>query len=87
VEAVVLGAVCRHLAGKVLDLLQKCGVVGGRSSELLLRCDLGDAIRTGGCSVQAALVLTGEIGLYVEGGAGLTRWCRGSPLVRQGQGP
>jgi hypothetical protein len=28
-EAVLLGAECRHLEGEVLDLLQKCGVVGG----------------------------------------------------------
>jgi hypothetical protein len=27
-EAVLLGAECRHLAGEVPDLLQKCGVVG-----------------------------------------------------------
>jgi hypothetical protein len=28
-EAVLLGAECRHLAGEVIDLLQKCGVVEG----------------------------------------------------------
>jgi hypothetical protein len=28
-ETVLLGAECRHLAGEVVDLLQKCGVVGG----------------------------------------------------------
>jgi hypothetical protein len=28
-EVVLLGVESRHLAGEVLDLLQKCGVVGG----------------------------------------------------------
>jgi hypothetical protein len=28
-EAVLLGAECHHLSGEVLDLLQKCGIVGG----------------------------------------------------------
>jgi hypothetical protein len=31
-EAVLLGAECRHVAEEVLDLLQKCGVVGGGST-------------------------------------------------------
>jgi hypothetical protein len=30
-------------------------------------CDLGDAVRTAGCGLQAALVLTSENGLYVGG--------------------
>jgi hypothetical protein len=43
-EVVLLGAECHRLAGEVLDLLQKCGVVGGwtNASERQLRCDLGD---------------------------------------------
>jgi hypothetical protein len=67
-EAVLLGAECRHLAGEVLDLLQKCGVGGWTyTSELRLGCHLGDAVHTAGCGVQAALLLTGENGLYVGG--------------------
>jgi hypothetical protein len=35
-EVVLIGTDCRHLAGEVLDLLQKCGVFGGwtNASEL-----------------------------------------------------
>jgi hypothetical protein len=67
--AVVLGAECRHLAREVLDLLQNCGVVGRwtNDSECRLGCDLGDAVRAVGCGFQAALLLTGENGLYVRG--------------------
>jgi hypothetical protein len=66
-ETVLLGAECRHLAEEVVDLLQKCGVVGGLTnvSERRLGCHFGDAVRTAGCGVQAALLLTGENGLYV----------------------
>jgi hypothetical protein len=68
-EAVLLGAECRHLAGEVLDLLQKCGVGGWtNASQRWLGCDLRDAVRTAGCGVQAAFLLTGEYGLYVGGG-------------------
>jgi hypothetical protein len=68
-KAVLLGAECRRLAGEVLDFLQKCGVVGGwtNDSERRRGCDLRDAVRTAGCGVQAALLLTGETGLYVGG--------------------
>jgi hypothetical protein len=69
-EAVLLGAEYRHLAGEVLDLLQKCSVVGGwtNATKRRLGCDLGDAVRTPDCGVQATLMLTGEIALYVGGG-------------------
>jgi hypothetical protein len=67
-ETVLPGAECRHLAGEVVDLLQKCGVGGWtNASERRLGCHLGDAVRTAGCGVQAALLLTGEGGLYVGG--------------------
>jgi hypothetical protein len=68
-EVFLLGVKCRHLVGEVLDLLQKCGVVGGwtNASERRLGCHLGGAVRTGGCGVQAALLLTGEYGLHVGG--------------------
>jgi hypothetical protein len=67
-ETVLLSAECRHLAGEVVDLLQNCGVVGWTNgSERRLGCHLGDAVRTAGCGVQAALLLTGENGLYIGG--------------------
>jgi hypothetical protein len=67
-ETVLLGAECRHLAGEVVDLLQKCGVGGWTSaSERRLGCHLRDAVRTAGCGVQAELLLTGETGLH-DGG-------------------
>jgi hypothetical protein len=68
-ETVLLGAECRLLAREVVDLLQKCGVVGWwtNASERRLGCNLWDAVRTAGCGVQAALLLTGENGLYVGG--------------------
>jgi hypothetical protein len=37
------------------------------ASEGRLRCDLRDAVRIEGCGVKAALLLTGENGLYVGG--------------------
>jgi hypothetical protein len=42
-KAVLLGGECCHLAGEVLDPLQKCGVVRGwtNATERQLRCDLG----------------------------------------------
>jgi hypothetical protein len=47
-EVVLLSAECRHLAVEVLDLLQKCGVIGGwtTASEGRLGCDLRDRVRT-----------------------------------------
>jgi hypothetical protein len=44
-------------------------LLGGwtNASERPLGCDLGDAVRTAGCGFQAALVLTGENGLYARG--------------------
>jgi hypothetical protein len=60
-ETDLLGAECRHLAGEGVDLLQKCGVGGWTNgSERRLGCHLGDAVRTAGFGVQAALLLTGE---------------------------
>jgi hypothetical protein len=69
VGRVLLSAECRHLAREVVDLLQKCGVVGGwtNANERRLGCHVGDAVCTAGCGVQAALLLTGENGLYVGG--------------------
>jgi hypothetical protein len=68
-ETVLLGVECHHLAREVVDLLQKCGVVGGwtNASERRLGCHHGDAVRTAGCGIQAALLLTSENGLYVGG--------------------
>jgi hypothetical protein len=53
--------------GEALNLLQKCGVFGGwnNASKRRLGCDLGDAVRTAGCGVQVAVMLTDENGLYV----------------------
>jgi hypothetical protein len=53
-EAVLLVAECCHPAGEFLDSLHEC-VIGRLTdaSERQLRCDLGDAIRTVGCGVQA----------------------------------
>jgi hypothetical protein len=82
-----LGAEYCHLAGEVLDKLQKCGAVGvwDNISERRLGCGLGDAVRTGIRGVQVALVLAGENGLYA-GVAGRIRCCRGSRLARLGRG-
>jgi hypothetical protein len=68
-EAVLLGAECRHLAGEVLDLLQKCGVVGGwtNASKRRMGFDLRVAVLTACFGFQAALILTVESGQYVEG--------------------
>jgi hypothetical protein len=67
-EKVLLGADRRHLAGDFVGLLQKCGVRGWtNASDRRLGCHLEDAVRTAGCGVQAALLLTGEGGLYVVG--------------------
>jgi hypothetical protein len=44
--------------------MQKCGVVVGWTNT---SDRLGDDVRTSVCDVQAALVLTGENGLYVWG--------------------
>jgi hypothetical protein len=65
----VLSADCHHLTGEVLDPLLECGVVGGwhSVSEHQLGCDLGDAVHTASCGVQAALWLTSKEGLYVWG--------------------
>jgi hypothetical protein len=65
-EAVLLGAECRHLPREVLDLLLKCGV-RGRATPASTGCDLGDTVRTEGCVLLAALVLTGKNGLYFRG--------------------
>jgi hypothetical protein len=69
VEAVLLSAECRHLAGEVLDLLQKCGVAEGwiNPSERRMRCYLEDAVYRADCGVQAALLLNSENGLYFRG--------------------
>jgi hypothetical protein len=66
-EAVLLGAECRHLVGKVLDLLRKYGVAEGwtNASDRRLGCHIGVAVHTAGCVVLAALMLTRENGLYV----------------------
>jgi hypothetical protein len=55
-KAVLFGAECYHLAGEVVDSMQKCGVVGwwANASERRLVCILGDAVRTAGYGVQAA---------------------------------
>jgi hypothetical protein len=55
--------------GEVLDSLQKSGAVGEwtDASERRLGCDVGDAVRTVGCRVQAALGLASEDGLKVGG--------------------
>jgi hypothetical protein len=77
-ETVHLGAECRHMAREVVDLLQKCGFFEGwtNASERRLGCHLGDVVRTAGCGVQAALLLTGKGGLYV-GGSRLDQMLRG----------
>jgi hypothetical protein len=67
-EAALPVTECCHLAGEFLDLLHECGV--GRltdASKCQLRCGLGDAIRVVGCSVQAALAVPSEDGLYIGG--------------------
>jgi hypothetical protein len=68
-KAVPFSGECCHLAGEVLYSLQKSGAVGGwagaRESRLVY--DLGDAVRTAVCGVQAALGLPGEEGLTVRG--------------------
>jgi hypothetical protein len=67
-KAVVFSGECCHLAGEVLNLLQKCGFVRGwiNARERRLGCDLEDAVRTAACcGVQAALRLAGEDGLIV----------------------
>ena len=57
------------MAGEVSDLLPKCGVVRGLTyaTECRLDFDLGDTVRTEGCSLEVALVLAGEEALYVAG--------------------
>jgi hypothetical protein len=54
-RAVLLSCECCHLAGEVLDPLQKCGAVREwtNASEDRLGYDLGAAVRTEGCRVQA----------------------------------
>jgi hypothetical protein len=66
-KAVLLSVECCHLAGEVLDPLQKCGVVGRWTNPRSRRlgCDLADAFRTAGCGVQAALGLADENGLNI----------------------
>jgi hypothetical protein len=65
-KAIVLGAECCHLAGEVLNPLQKCSVVGGVNANVRrLGCIL--AVRTAGSGVKAAFVLVSENGLYVGG--------------------
>jgi hypothetical protein len=63
----VLSAECCHLAGEVLDPLQKCGAVWEWT--IARKCQLGydlkDAVRTAYCHIQAAVGMAGEIGLYV----------------------
>jgi hypothetical protein len=65
--AVFLGAGRRHLTGEFRDFLLNCSCVEGWSDagQCRLGCDLGDAVRTAGCGVQAAVFLAGEVGLYV----------------------
>jgi hypothetical protein len=49
-------------------LLECNAFVGwGDAGERRLGCDLGDAVRTVRCTVQAALWLTGEVVLYGGG--------------------
>jgi hypothetical protein len=64
----MFGAECRHLSGEVLDLLQKCDVREWTNASVRrLGCDFRDAVRKAGYGVQAALLLSGENGLYVGG--------------------
>jgi hypothetical protein len=66
-KVILFGGECCQLAGGVIDPLQKRGAVRGRTNvrERRLGCDLGDAVRTAGCRVQAVLRLAGEDGLKV----------------------
>jgi hypothetical protein len=68
-EAVLLDVERRHLTGEVLNLLAECSPVVGCSDagERRLGCDLGDAVCAERCGFQAALRLTGEVGLYIGG--------------------
>jgi hypothetical protein len=79
----LLGTECYHLAGEVLNTLQKCGAVAewDNARDCRLGCGLVDA----DSGVQAALGLAGEDGLHVGGVAGQTR-CGGSRLARLGRG-
>jgi hypothetical protein len=69
VRAVPLGTECCHLAGEVLDPLQKCGAVRvwDNARECRPGCGLGDTVRTVDQGVQATLGTDGEDGLCVEG--------------------
>lgn len=68
-KVVLLSCECRHLVGKVLDPLQKCGAVRGwtNAGKHRLGYDLRGAVCTAGCRVQAHLGLEGKHRLNVGG--------------------
>jgi hypothetical protein len=68
-KVVLLSCECCHLAGKVLNLLQKCGAVRGWAiaGKHWLGCNLGGVVCPVGCRVQADLELEGEHSLNVRG--------------------
>jgi hypothetical protein len=63
-----LGAEFCHLAGEVLDTLQKCVALREwrNARECRLGCGLDDVVCTAGWGVQVVLGLAGENGPYVR---------------------